>query len=151
MSGFLLFIHFSFIYFSTSTERLNKISFLCFIVSVYFISSEAFRHTRLCVHMQYLTDERFTWTNRWKYLLKFLQNSQYSQQPKPAASVNFSHWCKFNWRFISHENMACLKAIEQFCMNISWAVSVNGGFAWETEFIACWINPCSKWKPHYGL
>ncbi len=33
----------------------------------------------------------------------FFKNSQYSQQPKPAASVNFSHWCKFNWRLISHE------------------------------------------------
>lgn len=71
----------------------------------------------------------WTWTNRWQYLLIILQNSQYSQEPKPAASVNFSHWCKFNRRFISHENMACLEAIEQFCMNISWAVSVNGGFA----------------------
>lgn len=72
MSEFLIFIRFSFIYFSTSTERLNKIRFYVLFILFYF---KVFRHTRLCVHMQYLTDELFTWTNRWKYLLKGLHNS----------------------------------------------------------------------------
>lgn len=97
---------------------------------------------RWAIHEQTIDD---IFRNVWKTL------SIHNSLNLKHLWISLSHWCKFNWRFISQKTLPASKHLSTSAWishkQSVWMVALH----WETEFIACWIIPCSKWKPHYGI